>query len=69
MTEHARDPRFTQEQLDAASRTEVLGGKTQREIAEQRRDRPATDGVGASSDKVLNKVNPIGPKRRHLMDE
>jgi RHS repeat-associated protein len=69
MTEHARDPRFTQEQLDAASRTEVLGGKTQREIAEQRAIDHATDGVGASSDKVLNKVNPIGPKRRHLMDE
>ena len=28
-----------------------------------------TDGVGASSDKVLNERNPIGPKRQHLMDE
>ena len=69
MSEHARDTRFTQEQLDNASRTEVTGGKTQREIAEQRRIDQLTDGVGASSEKVLNKVNPIGPKRRHLMDE
>ena len=69
MGEHVRDGKFTQEQVDNAIRTEVPGGKTQREIAEQRRINDLTDGVGASSDKVLNKVNPIGPKRRHLMDE
>ena len=69
MNQWERSGRFTPEEIAAARRTEVTGGKTQREIAEQRRINDLTDGVGASSDKVLNIRNPIGPKRQHLMDE
>ncbi len=50
--------------------TEVVGGKTAREIAEHRRIQEMTGGVPASkSDKVSNKVDPIGPNRTHLLDE
>jgi len=50
--------------------TEVLGGKTAREISEHRRIQEITGGVPARfSDKVSNKVDPIGSKRRHLLDE
>jgi hypothetical protein len=60
--------KITQEAADAAMRTEVQGGKTAREIAEQRRINEITNGVGASSPDIANKVNPIGPKRQHLLD-
>jgi RHS repeat-associated protein len=50
--------------------TEVVGGKTAREIAEHRRIQEITGGVPAGkSDKVTNKVDPIGPNRTHLLDE
>ncbi len=49
-------------------RTEVLGGKTKREIAEHKRIQQITGGVPARySNKVSNKVDPIGPNRRHLL--
>ncbi len=49
--------------------TQVLGGKTTREIAEHRRIQEITGGVAARrSNKVSNKVDPIGPKRRHLLE-
>lgn len=49
--------------------TEVLGGKTAREIAEHKRIQGITGGVPARfSDKVSNKVDPIGPNRSHLLD-
>ena len=49
--------------------TEVLGGKTTREIAEHKRIQQLTGGVPARrSNKVSNKVDPIGAKRRHLLD-
>lgn len=49
--------------------TEVLGGKTAREIAEHKRIQEITGGVPARfSDKVSNKVDPIGLNRRHLLD-
>ena len=49
--------------------TEVLGGKTTREIAEHNRIQVITGGVPARiSDKVSNKVDPIGPNRKHLLD-
>lgn len=52
------------------SAVEVPGGKTAREISEYRRIQEITGGVPASqSGKVSNKVNPIGPKRRHLLGE
>jgi RHS repeat-associated protein len=50
--------------------TEVLGGKTAREIAEHKRIQEITGGVPARfSDKVSNKVYPIGPNRSHLLDD
>ena len=49
--------------------TEVLGGKTTREIAEHKRIQEITGGVPARfSDKVSNKVDPIGPNRSHLLE-
>ena len=49
--------------------TEVFGGKTAREIAEHKRIQEITGGVPARrSSKVSNKVDPIGPNRRHLLD-
>lgn len=59
--------------LDAGqsvSTKEVLGGKTAREIAEHRRIQEITGGEPARlSNKVSNKVDPIGPKRSHLLDK
>ncbi len=50
-------------------RTEVSGGKTAREIAEHRRIQELTGGVPARrSPDVSNKVDPIGPKRQHLLE-
>ena len=50
--------------------TGVAGGRTAREIAEHKRIQELTGGAPASkSDKVSNKVNPIGPKRKHLLNE
>ncbi len=50
-------------------RTEVTGGKTAREIAEHRRIQELTGGVPARrSPDVANKVDPIGPKRQHLLE-
>ena len=52
------------------TRTEEEGGKTAREIKEQRRIYDKTGGQPAgSSDAVSNKRNPIGPKRQHLMEK
>jgi hypothetical protein len=49
--------------------TEVLGGRTAREVAEHRRIQELTGGQRAKdSDAVTNKRDPIGPKRRHLLD-
>ena len=50
--------------------TEVKGGQTAREIAEHNRIQKITGDVSAGeSDKVLNRRNPIGENRRHLLDE
>jgi hypothetical protein len=50
--------------------TEVLGGKTARELAEHNRIQDITGGVPARfSDKVSNKVDPIGPNRSYLLDK
>jgi RHS repeat-associated protein len=50
--------------------TEVLGGKTAREVAEHKRIQELTSGVPASqSDSVSNRVDPIGPRRKHLLEE
>ena len=50
--------------------TEIKGGRTAREIAEHNRIQKITGDVSAGeSNKVLNKRNPIGENRRHLLDE
>jgi hypothetical protein len=50
--------------------TYVAGGKTAREIAEHNRIQEITGGVPARrSNLVSNQVDPIGPNRRHLLDE
>ena len=52
------------------TRTEVKGGKTAREIVEHKKIQEKTGGVPAKdSDTVSNKRDPIGPKRRHLVEE
>ncbi|MGY8773177.1 RHS repeat-associated core domain-containing protein [Spongiibacter tropicus] len=49
---------------------EVLGGKTAREVAETKRLLELTGGVPVRfSDKVSNKVSPIGPNRSHLLND
>ncbi|MBH0083985.1 RHS repeat-associated core domain-containing protein [Salinibacterium sp. SWN167] len=61
---HVRQGKFTQAEVDGAVRTEVLGGKTAREIAEQLK----LDSLGGrDAPGVLNKVNPIGESRMELM--
>ena len=56
--------RFTQDEVDAAQRIGVAGGKTAREIAEQHK----IDELGGI-DQLLNRRNPIGPRRFELMPE
>jgi RHS repeat-associated protein len=60
--QHVRAGKVTQAAADAAKRTEVLGGKTAREVAEQMRINKL-GGIG----KLENKVNPIGPARSSLL--
>jgi len=57
--------RFTQDELDAAERFGVSGGKTAREIAEQQKIDEFPNGI----DDLLNQRNPIGPRRFNLMPE
>ena len=68
LAEHVRTARSRRRRPTRPRRTEVTGGKTAREVAEQRRINELTNGVGASDPGIANKVNPIGPKRQHLMD-
>lgn len=64
--EHADAGRLT---AGTESTTEVLGGKTAREVAEHRRIQQITGGVPArQSSAVSNKVDPIGPDRQHLLN-
>jgi hypothetical protein len=64
LAQHVGSGRFTQAEVDAAQRIEVLGGKTAREIAEQQK----IDELGGI-DNLLNQRNPIGPRRFGLMPE
>jgi RHS repeat-associated protein len=64
LEQHVRTGKLTKFQAKTARVKRVKGGKTQREIAEQR----AIDKRGGiKGGKLANKVNPIGKKRRHLM--
>lgn len=58
---------MSQDAADNAIRTEVLGGRTAREIAEQQRINQITNGVGARHPGIANQRNPIGPARQHLL--
>jgi hypothetical protein len=62
LQQHVASGKFTQAEVDAAERAMVTGGKLQREIAEQL----LIDSKGGI-DGLLNKVNPIGPKRVSVM--
>ncbi len=62
LQQHVASGKFTQAEVDAAERAMVTGGKLQREIAEQL----LIDSKGGI-DGLLNKVNPIGPKRMSVM--
>ena len=54
----------------AVETTEVLGGKTVREVAEHKQLMEVTGGVDAKdSDLVSNMRNPIGKKRENLLNE
>jgi hypothetical protein len=60
LVQHVRSGKLPQG--GAVKVTEVLGGKTTREIAEQTR----INELGGIKN-LENKVNPIGPNRQHLM--
>jgi hypothetical protein len=62
LQQHVASGKFTQAEVNAAERAMVTGGKLQREIAEQL----LIDSKGGI-DGLLNKVNPIGPKRVPVM--
>jgi RHS repeat-associated protein len=63
LPQHIQSGKLEESELPKVLRTEVLGGKTQREIAEQRR----IEDLGGIKN-LENKRNPIGPKRMHLLD-
>ena len=68
LKQHANSGKLDANQSVTA--TGVLGGKAAREIAEHKRIQEITGGVRArDSDKVSNKVDSIGPNRRHLLDD
>lgn len=62
LQQHVKSGKLDENELQNVLRTEVLGGKTAREIAEQK----AINGLGGI-DGLENKVNPIGPARSHLL--
>ena len=66
LSRHISDGRVSPDGAAAAKRTYVPGGKTAREIAEQRR---IDDLGGVNGGRVTNKVNPIGAKRQYLMND
>ncbi len=60
MRQHVRAGKFTQAEANAAARIPVPGGKTKREVAEQK----LIDTLGGlKGGNLLNKVNPVGDKR------
>ena len=68
LAQHVRDGRISTP--DDAAVTEVAGDKTAREVAEHNRIQEITGGVPARrSDAVTNQRDPIGPKRRDLLEK
>lgn len=65
LNRHGRTGRYAP---GTATTTAVPGGRTAREISEHQRIQEITGGVPArQSDSVSNQVDPIGPRRRHLL--
>ena len=62
LQQHIRSGKLSPDELSNVKVTPVAGGKTVREITEQQR----IDELGGISN-LENKVNPIGPNRRHLL--
>lgn len=60
--QHVRAGKITKAQADRAKVINVKGGKARREVAEQR----MINRLGGIR-RLENKVNPIGPRRQHLM--
>jgi RHS repeat-associated protein len=67
LEQHERAGRYSPA-AGPATTTAVPGGRTAREISEHQRIQEITGGVPArQSGAVSNEVDPIGPKRRHLL--
>jgi len=64
LAQHERSGKLAPEMRGEVVRTPVPGGKTAREVAEQRR----IDELGGL-DHLENQRNPIGPNRKHLLDD
>jgi hypothetical protein len=62
LADHVANGKFTQAEVNGAQRISVQGGKTAREIVEQR----TIDELGGTS-QLLNIRNPIGASRFELM--
>ena len=62
LEQHLASGKLLASDLSTVQMTEVLGGKTQREIAEQLR----INSLGGIQN-LENKVNPIGPARQYLL--
>ena len=62
LLQHVRSGKLAASDATSVGRTEVLGGKTAREIAEQRRINQLGGIVN-----LENKINAIGPARQHLL--
>jgi RHS repeat-associated protein len=63
LVQHVRSGKLAASDVASVRRTQVLGGKVTREVAEQLR----INELGGIS-RLENKVNPIGPARKHLLD-
>jgi len=68
LKQHAQSGKLDGVDLTTIKTTEVVGDKTTREIAEHTRIQEITGDVAArKSEAVLNKVDPIGPSRKELL--
>lgn len=63
LKQHTRANKITAQQAARAKVYRVRGGKTRREIAEQR----MTNRLRGKGVKLENRVNPIGKRRQHLL--
>jgi hypothetical protein len=67
VAQHVASGKVMPDEAANATRTEVLGGRTAREVAEQTRINEITSDEGARSPLVSNERNPVGPARQYLM--